>query len=199
MLTEGDSFFGFNPILTAYATNEEIEAHTPSNPSLPFQHRYLLESLVILSDKSAIDDSVSFAKSFYDDFSFDGKPNGTGKNGGISLGGYNFSENTYRSDLANIYFNYLTNDLDISDSIALAYADNYATANPYLDGSALFSDSGSSIDTQPPSVTLTPTSGRQIQKIINGTLLESWALNYCWKIHLGSMTPLDLLFLMRLG
>lgn len=58
----------------------------------------------------------------------------------------------------------MTNDLDISDSIALAYADNYATANPYLDGSALFSDSGSSIDTQPPSVTLTPTSGRQIQK-----------------------------------
>ncbi|GEK12071.1 hypothetical protein AFI02nite_01070 [Aliivibrio fischeri] len=164
MLTEGDSFFGFNPILTAYATNEEIEAHTPSNPSLPYQHRYLLESLVILSDKSAIDDSVSFAKSFYDDFSFDGKPNGTGKNGGISLGGYNFSENTYRSDLANIYFNYLTNDLGISDSIALAYADNYATANPYLDGNALFSDSGSSIDTQPPSVILTPTSGRQIQK-----------------------------------
>ncbi|WP_063669193.1 Ig-like domain-containing protein [Aliivibrio fischeri] len=164
MLTEGDSFFGFNPILTAYATNEEIEAHTPSNPSLPYQHRYLLESLVILSDKSSIDDSVSFAKSFYDDFSFDGKPNGTGKNGGISLGSYDFSENTYRSDLANIYFKYLTDDLSISDSIALAYADNYATANPYLDGSALFSDSGSSIDTRPPFVTLTPTSGRQIIK-----------------------------------
>ncbi|WP_284202060.1 tandem large repeat, partial [Aliivibrio sifiae] len=157
MLTEGKSFFGFNPVVTPYATNEEIESNTPTNPSLSYQHRYLLESLMILSDKSAIDDSVDFSKAFYGDFSSDGKPDGKGLDGStITLGNYSLSEDTYRADLANIYYKYLKT-LGIEESIAMAYADQYATANPVLNGENLFSDSGVSIDILPPNVTMNPT------------------------------------------
>ncbi|WP_023604317.1 hypothetical protein, partial [Aliivibrio logei] len=159
MLTEGNSFFGFNPVVTPYATNEEMEAYTPENPDISYQHRYLLESLLLLSDESAIDGSVSFSKAFYEDFYSDGHPDGKGEGGStIKLGNYRFSEDTYRSDLASIYYDYLTdpNGLDIEGSVAMAYADIYATANPMLDGEALFSDSGSSIDVSPPTVNLTP-------------------------------------------
>ncbi|OCH27521.1 hypothetical protein A6E13_07180, partial [Aliivibrio fischeri] len=156
MLTEGKSFFGFNPVVTPYATNEEIESNTPTNPSLSYQHRYLLESLTILSDKSAIDDSADFSKAFYEDFSSDGKPDGKGADGStIALGNYSLSEDTYRADLGNIYYNYLKS-LGIEESIAMAYADQYATANPVLNGESLFSDSGVSIDVLPPSPIMNP-------------------------------------------
>ncbi|MCG7498115.1 Ig-like domain-containing protein, partial [Vibrio sp. Of7-15] len=150
-----DVFFGFNPVETAYATNDDLKGTIPSPPDNKYQHRFLVESINKMAGKHELLNSVHFAKAFYDDFSFDGKPNGTGANGSIILDTYELSPETYRSDLAEYYFELLTEDSrfsSVSPSIAMAYANLISKANPTLGEDKLFDKPGESIDKKAPDV-----------------------------------------------
>lgn len=155
------SFFGFNPILTQYATNQMLRDNSSYDLSDPrYRHRFLVESLEKLAeDNGGFNTSVDYAEAFYDDLSADGKPDGVGSNGQsvsqlFNIQNYEISEKTYRTDLAKAFYDLVTEQYGVSPSIALSYADGYAMANPSLNGQPLFEDDGKSIDTDPPKVTL---------------------------------------------
>ncbi|USD47358.1 tandem large repeat [Vibrio sp. SCSIO 43145] len=154
------SFFGFDPTTTSYATNEMLLNGTPSQLSVEYQHRFLAESIASLSEKALRYDSAGFATAFYDDLSADGKPDGKGKSGsGIKLDNYELNAETYRTDLAQAYFDLLTGKHTgkpwVTDSIAQLFADDISKARPMLGTLDLFGKDGVSIDQDAPNVELT--------------------------------------------
>ncbi|MDA0118918.1 Ig-like domain-containing protein, partial [Vibrio sp. T11.5] len=154
------SFFGFDPTTTSYATNAMLSSGTPSQLSVEYQHRLLAESIASLSEKALRYDSTGFATAFYDDLSADGKPDGKGKSGsGTKLDNYELNAETYRTDLAQAYFDLLTGKHTgkpwVTDSIAQLFADDISKARPMLGTLDLFGKDGVSIDQDAPNVELT--------------------------------------------
>ncbi|MFV8451931.1 tandem large repeat [Vibrio campbellii] len=157
-----ESFFGFDPTITAYATNEMLEETIPSDLSNDYLHRFLVEAIDDLSQDTPRNNSSDFASAIYDDLSYDGKANGIGAGGNqIQLDGYVFKPDTYRKDLAQSYYNIMTEKYGIPDNIAQLYADDISTANPKLGEDNIFDSGGGSIDIYPPKQTLTIETGRE--------------------------------------
>ncbi|TOL64018.1 hypothetical protein CGH93_21950, partial [Vibrio parahaemolyticus] len=104
-----DSFFGFDPTVTSYATNEMLENPIPDELSNDYLHRFLVEAIDDLAQDTPRNNSSDFASAIYDDLSYDGKANGIGSGGNlIKLDSYEFSSDTYRKDLAQSYYNIMT-------------------------------------------------------------------------------------------
>ncbi|WP_045414763.1 Ig-like domain-containing protein, partial [Vibrio owensii] len=157
-----DSFFGFDPTITAYATNEMLEETIPSDLSNDYLHRFLVEAIGKLAEKTPRNNSSDFASAIYDDLSYDGKANGIGAGGNqIKLDDYEFDSDTYRKDLAQSYYDIMTEKYGIPDNIAQLYADDISTANPKLGEDNIFDSGGGSIDIYPPKQTLTIETGRE--------------------------------------
>ncbi|AYO11645.1 tandem large repeat [Vibrio campbellii] len=157
-----DSFFGFDPTVTAYATNEMLEEPIPSDLSNDYLHRFLVEAIDDLAQDTPRNNSSDFASAIYDDLSYDGKANGIGAGGNqIKLDDYEFDSDTYRKDLAQSYYNIMTEKYGIPDNIAQLYADDISTANPKLGEDNIFDSGGGSIDIYPPKQTLTIETGRE--------------------------------------
>ncbi|WP_420271327.1 hypothetical protein, partial [Moritella viscosa] len=157
------SFFHFNPILTSYATNEDLEDGVPSGYPLPYQHRFIVEALGEMENYYAPShgSSVDFAKAFYADFS-DGLIDGENNGKQITYGGKELGPKTYRSDLAKFYFNFVhekfgdgSSESYINDITLMYYANSIATAYPTLNGDPLFKDTGVSIDETKPLIKTT--------------------------------------------
>ncbi|MGF1725572.1 tandem large repeat [Photobacterium nomapromontoriensis] len=157
-----NSFFGFDPTVVSYATNRMLAMKPiPENPSNDYLHRFLVEAIGDMAQDMPRNNSLDFAAAVYDDFSYDGKANGIGAGGSqITLDFYKFSSDTYRNDLAQSYYDLMTNRYGIASNIAQLYADDISMANPYLDGGPIFDTSGKSIDVLPPQPKLTIESGR---------------------------------------
>ncbi|EUC26179.1 putative gp5 C-terminal domain protein, partial [Vibrio parahaemolyticus 861] len=91
-----DSFFGFDPTVTSYATNEMLENPIPDELSNDYLHRFLVEAIDDLAQDTPRNNSSDFASAIYDDLSYDGKANGIGSGGNlIKLDSYEFSSDTY--------------------------------------------------------------------------------------------------------
>ncbi|MBN3572215.1 Ig-like domain-containing protein [Vibrio neptunius] len=176
------SFFGFDPTTTSYATNAMLSSATPSQLSVEYQHRFLAESIASLSDKAPRYDSAGFATAFYDDLSADGKPDGKGKSGsGTKLDNYELNAETYRTDLAQAYFDLLTGKHTsqpwVTDSIAQLFADDISKARPMLGTLDLFGKDGVSIDKYAPNVELTVVEGRTYTPINNNNQYVAGNIN----------------------
>ncbi len=157
-----DSFFGFDPTVTAYATNEMLKEPIPSDLSNDYLHRFLVEAIDDLAQDAPRNNSSDFASAIYDDLSYDGKANGIGAGGNqIKLDDYEFDSDTYRKDLAQSYYDIMTEKYGIPDNIAQLYADDISTANPKLGEDNIFDSGGGSIDIYPPKQTLTIETGRE--------------------------------------
>ncbi|WP_299020131.1 tandem large repeat [uncultured Photobacterium sp.] len=168
------TFFGFNPVLTRYATNEDLAKGLPAIPDTTYQHRFLLESVNLLSAKSQMQSSIDYAQAFYDDFRADGKADGLGENGQkLSLENYVLSADTYRKELADYYYQYTTIKQSMDVSLAMAWADRYALINPVLvSGDKIlnvFDKPGISVDSDAPDIKLTPIEGRSVVDELNKT------------------------------
>ncbi|WP_255199226.1 Ig-like domain-containing protein [Vibrio sp. JPW-9-11-11] len=156
-----NSFFGFDPTVTPYATNEMLAYGIPKNPSNDYLHRFLVEGFEKLAQQTPLYNSVDFSSAVYDDFSFDGKANGLGSGSRqIVLDLYEFGPNTYRKHLAQYYYDIMTSN-GIESNVAQAYADVISKANPNLDGSPIFDREGESIDKLPPQPTIVIENGRE--------------------------------------
>lgn len=155
--TQINSFFGFNPALTQYATNEVLDSVIPTEPSINYQHRFLVESLGDMASRNASGtDSIDYAVAIYDDLLTDGKADGQGANGQIVIGNQNLNENIYRTDLAQTYFDITTTEYGVEEFIALKQADHFSLANPVVNGVRVFDSVGESIDKNAPTLTLSP-------------------------------------------
>ncbi|WP_415668824.1 tandem large repeat, partial [Vibrio tubiashii] len=156
-----NSFFGFDPTVTPYATNEMLANAIPKNPSNDYLHRFLVEGFEKLAQQTPLYNSVDFSSAVYDDFSYDGKANGMGAgNRQIVLDLYKFGPDTYRKHLAQHYYDIMTSN-GIESNVAQAYADVISKANPNLDGTPIFDKEGESIDKLPPQPTIVIQSGRE--------------------------------------
>ncbi|MGL0989806.1 Ig-like domain-containing protein, partial [Vibrio vulnificus] len=157
-----DSFFGFDPTVTTYATNEMLKKPVPSVLSNDYLHRFLVEAIDDLAQGTPRNNSSDFASAIYDDLSYDGKANGIGAGGNqVILDNYKFSSDTYRKDLAQSYYDIMTEKYGIAANIAQLYADDISEANPKLDEDNIFDSEGGSIDVHPPKQTLTIETGRE--------------------------------------
>ncbi|TOO99179.1 hypothetical protein CGH27_21430, partial [Vibrio parahaemolyticus] len=78
-----DSFFGFDPTVTSYATNEMLENPIPDELSNDYLHRFLVEAIDDLAQDTPRNNSSDFASAIYDDLSYDGKANGIGSGGNL--------------------------------------------------------------------------------------------------------------------
>ncbi|MGD1493802.1 tandem large repeat [Vibrio harveyi] len=160
--SNNSSFFGFDPTVTAYATNEMLEKPIPNVLTNDYLHRFLVEAIDGLAQNLPRNNSSDFASAIYDDLSYDGKANGLGAGGNkIKLDDYEFSSDTYRKDLAQSYYNIMTGKYQIPDNIAQLYADDISQANPKLGNDSIFDSEGGSIDVYPPEKTLKIVTGRQ--------------------------------------
>lgn len=163
------SFFGFNPALTQYATTDMLNATIPNPPTKPYQHRFLLEALAdMAASNSAETDTTDYAKGFYDDFLYDGKANGQGTQGQITIGNRDLSADTYRSELAQSYFNVATTQYQVDASTALKQADLFAMANPSIGSDTVFDSPGESIDKFPPEMRVLPDALQSDGRFISG-------------------------------
>ncbi|MFH4477290.1 tandem large repeat [Vibrio alginolyticus] len=161
--TNNNSFFGFDPTVVSYATNEMLTTKAiPDKPSNDYLHRFLVEAIDSIAERMPRNNSLDFASAIYDDFSYDGKANGVGAGGSqVTLDSYTFGAETYRKDLAQSYYEIMASKYGIETNIAQLYADDISMANPDLNGKNIFDTEGSSIDTLPPQPKLTIESGRE--------------------------------------
>ncbi|MBW3698284.1 hypothetical protein EK599_21660, partial [Vibrio sp. T187] len=160
-----NSFFGFDPTVVSYATNEMLRTEsTPEVPTNEYMHRFLVEAIKELaSQETERNNSLDFASAMYDDFSYDGKANGVGAGGNkITLDGYEFGPNTYREELAQTLYNLMTNEYGIEAPVAQLFADDISKAYPLLDGEPIFKEQGGSIDTSPPAPSFAIEEGRSV-------------------------------------
>ncbi len=166
-LFKDPGFFGFNPILTRYATNIDLNNQIPSQPGSEFQHRFLLEGMNLIIKNGSLLNSLDLANKFYLDFKADGKPDGIGKdNEVIYFDGEALTAKTYRAELAKHYYDFVREHYKdrIADYIIMAFADKYAKADPQLNGKALFTDEATSSDETEPEVFLEIVDGKGIHK-----------------------------------
>ncbi|MGF1696308.1 tandem large repeat [Vibrio lamellibrachiae] len=166
---QNNSFFGFEPTVTRYATNEDLRnGAVPSPITSPYHHRFLVEAIAKLAEDNPLANTVDFASAFYEDLSSDGVANGKGRDGQkIYIGpgsSYPLTSSTYRRDLATAYYNNVTQKYGVELNMAQMFADLISTAYPKFNGQDIFEDGpGGSIDDLPPSVSLTVESGRSIE------------------------------------
>ena len=133
-LEGGRSFFQFDPIKTRYARHSEKPFTPPPYMDDGYRHRFILESLLKLSENEGIYNSVDFAAAFYQDLMHDGIADGKGENKNpIYIGPYSLSESTYRKQLGQLFFDLLIGEYGYAPEIALPYADILAKANPSID------------------------------------------------------------------
>ncbi|UTZ25004.1 tandem large repeat (plasmid) [Vibrio campbellii] len=157
-----DSFFGFDPTVTAYATNEMLEEPIPSDLSNDYLHRFLVEAIDDLAQDTPRNNSSDFASAIYDDLSYDGKANGIGAGGNqIKLDDYEFDSDTYRKDLAEALYKVMTENHQIPKNIAQLFADDISMANPKLGEDDIIDGDGESIDTTPPNPEIEIADGRK--------------------------------------
>ncbi|HDM8046039.1 TPA: hypothetical protein P0E04_004302, partial [Vibrio campbellii] len=157
-----DSFFGFDPTVTAYATNEMLEEPIPSDLSNDYLHRFLVEAIDELAQDTPRNNSSDFASAIYDDLSYDGKANGIGAGGNqITLDDYEFDSDTYRKDLAEALYKVMTENHQIPKNIAQLFADDISMANPKLGEDDIIDGDGESIDTTPPNPEIEIVDGRK--------------------------------------
>ncbi len=157
-----DSFFGFDPTVTAYATNEMLEEPIPSDLSNDYLHRFLVEAIDELAQDTPRNNSSDFASAIYDDLSYDGKANGIGAGGNqIKLDDYEFDSDTYRKDLAEALYKVMTENHQIPKNIAQLFADDISMANPKLGEDDIIDGDGESIDTTPPNPEIEIVDGRK--------------------------------------
>ncbi|MHA2803461.1 tandem large repeat, partial [Vibrio campbellii] len=157
-----DSFFGFDPTVTAYATNEMLEEPIPSDLSNDYLHRFLVEAIDDLAQDTPRNNSSDFASAIYDDLSYDGKANGIGAGGNqIKLDDYEFDSDTYRKDLAEALYKVMTENHQIPKNIAQLFADDISMANPKLGEDDIIDGDGESIDTTPPNPEIEIVDGRK--------------------------------------
>ncbi|PQJ42961.1 hypothetical protein BTO00_13100, partial [Vibrio campbellii] len=157
-----ESFFGFDPTVTAYATNEMLEEPIPSDLSNDYLHRFLVEAIDDLSQDTPRNNSSDFASAIYDDLSYDGKANGIGAGGNqIKLDDYEFDSDTYRKDLAEALYKVMTENHQIPKNIAQLFADDISMANPKLGEDDIIDGDGESIDTTPPNPEIEIVDGRK--------------------------------------
>ncbi|NAX20305.1 tandem large repeat, partial [Vibrio sp. V39_P1S14PM300] len=150
------SFFGFDPVLTGYATNEDLKEILLNDE---FFHRFIVEGLLDLTGGSSRISSVEYAAAFYDDLAADGKADGVNSQGQqIFVNGDKVTSETYRQVLAMAVNNVMTS-FGISVRDALEWADVIAKAYPSITvnnaSQNIFTQSGGSIDGEAPSPTVT--------------------------------------------
>ena len=150
------SFFGFDPVLTGYATNEDLKEILLNDE---FFHRFIVEGLLDLTGGSSRISSVEYAAAFYDDLAADGKADGVNSQGQqIFVNGDKVTSDTYRQVLAMAVNNVMTS-FGISVRDALEWADVIAKAYPSITvnnaSQNIFTQSGGSIDGEAPSPTVT--------------------------------------------
>ncbi|WFB50705.1 tandem large repeat [Vibrio coralliilyticus] len=173
-----NSMLGFDPITTRYATNEMLEGEIPTKPNDEYIYRFLLESLFDMAEGSGSGaSSLDYAIAFYKDLSADGVANGQDASGQIYVGSKKLTADTYRSELAQAYYDLVTSEYEVDSIIALEQADHFAKAYPRLDGTPIFDERGESIDQEAPSVDVTPTEGTFVQDGVDytfsGTVLST--------------------------
>ncbi|MEZ9441016.1 tandem large repeat, partial [Vibrio atlanticus] len=164
-LTNGsNSFFGFDPTLVSYATNEMLKSSIPEKLSNNYIHRFLVEAIYDLTQKHnmLLSSSVDFASAIYDDLQYDGLANGIGSGGKkLVLDSYEFSSDSYRHDLAQSYYDIMTVKYGVEANFAQRYADHISMANPDLNNKSVIEGEGESIDKSPPKPSLNIENGRE--------------------------------------
>ncbi|MFA0525332.1 tandem large repeat [Vibrio sp. 10N.222.52.C3] len=159
-----DSFFGFDPTIVSYATNEILKGAIPEKLPNNYIHRFLVEAIYDITqiNNMLLSNSVDFASAIYDDLQYDGQANGIGSGGEkIVLDSYEFSSKSYRNDLAQSYYNIMTEKYGVAANLAQRYADQISMANPSLDGEQIIDGDGESIDKSPPQPSLSIENGRE--------------------------------------
>ncbi|MEZ9151510.1 tandem large repeat, partial [Vibrio lentus] len=159
-----DSFFGFDPTIVSYATNEMLKGAIPEKLPNNYIHRFLVEAIYDITqvNNMLLSNSVDFASAIYDDLQYDGQANGIGSGGKkIVLDSYEFSSKSYRNDLAQSYYNIMTEKYGVTANLAQRYADQISMANPSLDGEQIIDGDVESIDKSPPQPSLSIENGRE--------------------------------------
>uniref|UniRef100_UPI002158CA9A hypothetical protein n=1 Tax=Vibrio splendidus TaxID=29497 RepID=UPI002158CA9A len=159
-----DSFFGFDPTIVSYATNEMLKGAIPEKLPNNYIHRFLVEAIYDINQINSmlLSNSVDFASAIYDDLQYDGQANGVGSGGKkIVLDSYEFNSKSYRNDLAQSYYNIMTEKYGVEANLAQRYADQISMANPSLDGEQVIDGDGESIDKSPPQPSLSIENGRE--------------------------------------
>ncbi|MDH5937983.1 hypothetical protein L8R84_17850, partial [Vibrio splendidus] len=159
-----DSFFGFDPTIVSYATNEMLKGAIPEKLPNNYIHRFLVEAIYDITqvNNMLLSNSVDFASAIYDDLQYDGQANGIGSGGKkIVLDSYEFSSTSYRNDLAQSYYNIMTEKYGVAANLAQRYADQISMANPSLDGEQIIDGDVESIDKSPPKPSLSIENGRE--------------------------------------
>uniref|UniRef100_UPI001F53DCE3 hypothetical protein n=1 Tax=Vibrio splendidus TaxID=29497 RepID=UPI001F53DCE3 len=159
-----DSFFGFDPTIVSYATNEMLKGAIPEKLPNNYIHRFLVEAIYDITqiNNMLLSNSVDFASAIYDDLQYDGQANGIGSGGKkIVLDSYEFSSKSYRNDLAQSYYNIMTEKYGVAANLAQRYADQISMANPSLDGELIIDGDRESIDISPPQPSLSIENGRE--------------------------------------
>ncbi|WP_192890949.1 tandem large repeat [Vibrio bathopelagicus] len=159
-----DSFFGFDPTIVSYATNEMLKGAIPEKLPNNYIHRFLVEAIYDITqvNNMLLSNSVDFASAIYDDLQYDGQANGIGSGGKkIVLDSYEFSSKSYRNDLAQSYYNIMTEKYGVAANLAQRYADQISMANPSLDGEQIIDGDVESIDKSPPQPSLSIENGRE--------------------------------------
>ncbi|MFA0549829.1 hypothetical protein AB4538_03095, partial [Vibrio lentus] len=159
-----DSFFGFDPTIVSYATNEMLKGAIPEKLPNNYIHRFLVEAIYDITqvNNMLLSNSVDFASAIYDDLQYDGQANGIGSGGKkIVLDSYEFSSKSYRNDLAQSYYNIMTEKYGVAANLAQRYADQISMANPSLDGEQIIDGDRESIDKSPPQPSLSIENGRE--------------------------------------
>ncbi|WP_227739617.1 Ig-like domain-containing protein, partial [Vibrio sagamiensis] len=158
-------FFGFDPTITSYAFGDMLKEITDQQAaSNEFIHRFLAEALNKIPEDNPQNGS-DWARAIFNDLKADGKADGKGSQGqDIFVNGNQLTEETYRKDLAQAYFNVATDTYGVTKHIAQDYADDIFNANPKLgdetilgpicDSTLLGQKCETSIDKMPPSVSL---------------------------------------------
>ncbi|UQV23312.1 tandem large repeat [Vibrio sp. J383] len=159
-----DSFFGFDPTIVSYATNEMLKDAIPEKLPNNYIHRFLVEAIYDITqvNNMLLSNSVDFASAIYDDLQYDGQANGIGSGGKkIVLDSYEFSSKSYRNDLAQSYYKIMTEKYGVAANLAQRYADQISMANPSLEGEQIIDGDGESIDKSPPQPSLSIENGRE--------------------------------------
>ncbi|WP_241905273.1 hypothetical protein, partial [Vibrio splendidus] len=159
-----DSFFGFDPTIVSYATNEMLKGAIPEKLPNNYIHRFLVEAIYDITqvNNMLLSNSVDFASAIYDDLQYDGQANGIGSGGKkIVLDSYEFSSKSYRNNLAQSYYNIMTEKYGVAANLAQRYADQISMANPSLDGEQIIDGDVESIDKSPPQPSLSIENGRE--------------------------------------
>ncbi|WP_120512786.1 carboxypeptidase-like regulatory domain-containing protein [Photobacterium salinisoli] len=167
---QANQFFGFNPVSTYYANEDDLNMTIPNPPSNKYLYRFLLEAMSGISRSSAVQNSTNLAKLYYSDIVADGKPDGKGAAGvQLFFESEPLNESYYREKLGEEFYAFLTGEGSeysgqVEDKVALYYANRFSKANPSLQGQQIFSSDPVSVDQTPPAVSLDPLASNALKE-----------------------------------